>query len=83
MYLHICTNERHKFCILSMQQSEMLLYALNLGFFILGFAIYTEAQGVCLTVARSPVASAYRLGLVERPSPLARRASVHDIQFLQ
>ena len=25
MYLHICTNERHKCCILSMQQSEMLL----------------------------------------------------------
>ena len=40
-------------------------------------------QGVCLTVARSPVASAYRLGLVERPSPLARRASDHDIRFLQ
>ena len=44
MYLHICTNERHKCCILSMQQSEMLLQALNLGFFILGFAIYTVAQ---------------------------------------
>ena len=40
-------------------------------------------QGVCLTVARSPVASAYCLGLVERPSPLARRASDHDIRFLQ
>ena len=40
MYLHICTNEKHKCCILSMQQSEMLLYALNLVFFILGFAIY-------------------------------------------
>ena len=40
-------------------------------------------QGVCLTVARSPVASAYRLGLVERPSPLARWASDHDIRFLQ
>ena len=38
MYLHICTNERHKCCILSMQQSEMLLYALKLGFFILGLA---------------------------------------------
>ena len=45
-------------------------------------AIYI-LQGVCLTVARSPVASAYRLGLVERPSPLARRASDHDIRFLQ
>ena len=42
-----------------------------------------QGQGVCLTVARSPVASAYRLGLVERPSPLARRASDHDIRFLQ
>ena len=42
-----------------------------------------QYQGVCLTVARSPVASAYRLGLVERPSPLARRASDHDIRFLQ
>ena len=40
MYLHICTNQRHKCCILSMQQSEMLLCALNLVFFILGFAIY-------------------------------------------
>ena len=30
MYLHICTNERHKCCILSMQKSEMLLYALYL-----------------------------------------------------
>ena len=37
MYLHICTNERHKCCILSMQPSEMLLYALNLGFFYPGF----------------------------------------------
>ena len=33
MYLHSCTNEMHKCCILSRQQSEMLLYALNLGFF--------------------------------------------------
>ena len=48
MYLHICANERHKCCILSMQQSEMLLYALNLGFFILGFAIYPVAYGVAL-----------------------------------
>ena len=48
--------------------------------------VYTfqySMQGVCLTVARSPVASAYRLRLVERPSPLARRASDHDIRFLQ
>ena len=49
MYLHICTNERHKCCVLSMQQSEMLLYALNLGFFILGFAIYPVAYGVGFT----------------------------------
>ena len=49
MYLHICTNERHKCCILSMQQSEMLLYALNLGFFILGFAIYPVAYVVGFT----------------------------------
>ena len=48
MYLHICTNERHKCCILSMQPSEMLLYALNLGFFIPGFAIYPVAYYICL-----------------------------------
>ena len=36
MYLHICTN-------------EMLLYALNLGFFLLGFAIYPVAYGVGFT----------------------------------
>ena len=34
-----------------------------------------STAGLGLTVARSPVASAYRLGLVERPSPLVRRAS--------
>ena len=34
-----------------------------------------------IQVARLPVASAYRLGLVEVPSPLARRASDHDIDF--
>ena len=34
----------------SMQQSEMLLYALNLGFFILGFAIYPVAYGVGFTL---------------------------------
>ena len=37
MYLHICTNERHKCCILSMQPSETLLYVLNLGFLYPGF----------------------------------------------
>ena len=36
----------HKYCILSIQQCEMLLYTLNLGFFILGFAIYPVAYGV-------------------------------------
>ena len=55
MYLHICTNERHKCCILSMQQSEMLLYALNLGFFILGFAIYPVAYGVGFTLQGLPI----------------------------
>ena len=38
-----------------MQQSEMLLYALNLGFFILGFAIYTVAYGVCFTLQGLPI----------------------------
>ena len=55
MYLHICTNERHKCCTLSMQQSEMLLYALNLGFFILGFAIYPVAYGVGFTLQGLPM----------------------------
>ena len=55
MYLHICTNERHKCCILSMQPSEMLLYALNLGFFILGIAIYPVAYGVGFTLQGIPI----------------------------
>ena len=55
MYLDICTNEMHKCCILSMQQSEMLLYALNLGFFILGFAIYPVAYGVGFTLQGLPI----------------------------
>ena len=55
MYLHICTNERHKCCILSMQQSEMLLYALNLVFFILGFAIYPVVYGVDFTLQGLPI----------------------------
>ena len=55
MYLHICTNERHKCCILSMQQSEMLLYALNLGFFILRFAIYPVVYGVGFTLHGLPI----------------------------
>ena len=48
--IYICTNQRHKCCILSMQQSEMLLCALNLVFFILGFAIYLVAYGVGFTL---------------------------------
>ena len=55
MYPHICTNERNKCCILSMQPSEMLLYALNLGFFIPGFAIYPVAYGVDFTFQRLPI----------------------------
>ena len=57
MYLHICTNERHKCCILllSMQQSEMLLYALNLEFFVLGFAIYPVASWVGFTLHGLPI----------------------------
>ena len=40
----------HKYCILSIQQCEMLLYTLNLGSFILGFAIYPVAYGVGFTL---------------------------------
>ena len=35
--------------------SEMLLYALNLGFFILGFAIYPVAYGVGFTLQGLPI----------------------------
>ena len=38
-----------------MQQSEMLLYSLNLEFFILGFAIYTVAYGVGFTLKGLPI----------------------------
>ena len=55
MYLHICTNEMHKCCILSRQQSEMLLYALNLGFFQLDFAIYPVAYVVGFTLQGLPI----------------------------
>ena len=55
MYLYICTNEIHKCCILSMQPSEMLLYALNLGFFLLGFAIYLVAYGVGFILQGLPI----------------------------
>ena len=40
----------HKYCILSIQQCEMLLYTLNLGPFILGFAIYPVAYWVGFTL---------------------------------
>ena len=74
--------------VMGVDQKEKLQYSVynekyspGLNFVEIFFAIVL--QGVCLTVARSPVASAYRLGLVERPSPLARLASDHDIRFLQ
>ena len=51
MYLHICTNERHKCCILSMQQSEMLLYAL-LSWVL---QIYPVAYGVGFTLQGLPI----------------------------
>ena len=38
-----------------MQLSEMLLYALNLRFFILGFAIYPVAYGVGFTLQGLPI----------------------------
>ena len=38
-----------------MQQSEMLLCALNLVFFILGFAIYLVAYGVGFTLQGLPI----------------------------
>ena len=57
IYLHICTNQMHTYCILSIQQCEMLLYlyTLNLGFFILGFAIYPVAYGVGFTLLGLPI----------------------------
>ena len=51
IYLHICTNQMHKYSI----QCEMLLYTLNLGFFILGFAIYPVAYGVGFTLLGLPI----------------------------
>ena len=45
----------HKYCILSIQQCEMLLYTLNLGSFILGFAIYPLAYGVGFTLLGLPI----------------------------
>ena len=55
IYLHICTNQMHIYCILSIQQCEMLLYTLNLGSFILGFAIYPVAYGVGFTLLGLPI----------------------------
>ena len=45
----------HKYCILSIQQCEMLLYTLNLGSFILGFAIYPVAYWVGFTLLGLPI----------------------------
>ena len=45
----------HKYCILSIQQCEMLLYTLNLGSFILGFAIYPVAYEVGFTLLGLPI----------------------------
>ena len=55
VYFHICTNQMHKYCILSIQQCEMLLYTLNLGSFILVFAIYAVAYGVGFTLLGLPI----------------------------
>ena len=55
IYLHICINQMHKYCILSIQQCEMLLYTLNLGSFILGFAIYPVGYGVGFTLLGLPI----------------------------
>ena len=41
--------------ILSIQQCQMLLYTLNLGFFILFFAIYPVAYGVGFTLLGLPI----------------------------
>ena len=61
-----------------------LVYCTSFAFLDgLVISVVASIQGVCLTVAWLPVASAYRLGLVECRSPLAQRASGHDIQFLQ
>ena len=55
MYLHICTNERHKCCILSMQPSEMLLYVQNLGFFYPGFCNLPSSLRVGFTLQGLPI----------------------------
>ena len=45
----------HKYCILSIQQCEMLLCTLNLGSFVLGFAIYPVAYWVGFTLLGLPI----------------------------
>ena len=45
----------HKYSILSIQQCETLLYTLNLGSFLLGFAIYPVAYGVGFTLLGLPI----------------------------
>ena len=53
--LYICTNQMHKYCTLTKQQCEMLLYTLNLGFFILGFVIHPVAYEVGFTLLGLPI----------------------------
>ena len=45
----------HKYSIINIQQCEMLLYTLNLGYFILSFAIYPVAYGVGLILLGLPI----------------------------
>ena len=45
----------HKYCILSIQQCEMLLCTRDLGLFILGFAIYPVANRVGFTLLGLPI----------------------------
>ena len=62
----------HKYCILSIQQREMLLYTLNLGSFILGFAIYPVAYGVGFTLLGLPIVKLISM----YPSPLSLGRSI-------
>ena len=45
----------HKYCILNIQQCEMLLYTLNLGSFIPSFAIYPVAYWVGFFLLGLPI----------------------------
>ena len=45
----------HKYCILSIQLCEMLLYTQCFEFFILGFAIYPVVYGVGFTLLSLPI----------------------------